>query len=42
MDDVVQCKGKHKGIMLIAVSIDANNQVYPVAFRLGDRENDES
>ena len=28
--------------MLVAVSIDANKQVYSVAFGLGDKENDES
>lgn len=28
MVDVAHCKGKYKGVMLIAVSIDANMQVY--------------
>ena len=37
------CKGKYKDIMLVAMSINANKQVYPVAFgQLSDKENDES
>lgn len=40
--DAAYCKGNYKGIMLVAMSIDANKQVYPMAFELGDKEKDES
>lgn len=42
MVDVAHMKGKYKGITLVAVSIDANKQIYPLAFRLNDKENDDS
>lgn len=42
MIDVAHFKGTYKGIMLVVVSIDANQQVYPIAFGLGDKKNDES
>ncbi|KAA0060748.1 MuDRA-like transposase [Cucumis melo var. makuwa] len=40
--DATHCKGKYKGIMLVPVSIDANKQVCPIAFGLGDKEINES
>ena len=40
--DATHCKGKYKGIMLVAMSIDSNKQVYPMTFGLSDKENDES
>ena len=42
MVDIVCYKREYKSIMLVVVSIDANKQVYPMAFGLGDKENDES
>ncbi|KAK2646763.1 hypothetical protein Ddye_021958, partial [Dipteronia dyeriana] len=33
-------KGKSQGTMLVACCTDGNNQVYPLAFRYGDLEND--
>lgn len=41
MVDVARCKGKYKDIMLVAVSINVNKQVYPVDFGLGHKENNE-
>lgn len=40
--DIEHCKEKYKGIMLVVVSIDANKQVYLMAFGLDDKKNDES
>lgn len=40
--NATHCKGKYKGIMLVPVSIDANKQVCPIAFGLGDKEINES
>lgn len=42
MVDTAHYQKKYKGIILVVVSIDANKQVYPVSFGLGDKENDES
>ncbi|XP_038882374.1 uncharacterized protein LOC120073641 [Benincasa hispida] len=33
-------KGKYKGTMLVGVSMDGNNQVYPLAYDIGDNETD--
>ncbi|XP_038895847.1 uncharacterized protein LOC120084017 [Benincasa hispida] len=33
-------KGKHKGTMLVGVSMDGNNQVYPLAYAIVDNETD--
>ncbi|XP_024042932.1 uncharacterized protein LOC112099718 [Citrus clementina] len=35
-------KGKYKGTMFIATCKDGNNQIYPLAFGVGDSENDAS
>jgi hypothetical protein len=35
-------KCKHQGTLFIATSLDGNNQVYPLAFGIGDSENDQS
>ncbi|XP_052300367.1 uncharacterized protein LOC112498962 [Citrus sinensis] len=35
-------KGKYKGTMFIAICKDGNNQIYPLAFGVGDSENDAS
>ncbi|KAH9658494.1 SWIM-type domain-containing protein [Citrus sinensis] len=35
-------KGKFKGTLFIATALDGNNQLYPVAFGVGDSENDAS
>ncbi|KAK3188577.1 hypothetical protein Dsin_028138 [Dipteronia sinensis] len=35
-------KCKHQGTLLIATSLDGNNQVYLLAFGIGDSENDQS
>ncbi|KAK1571436.1 hypothetical protein Q3G72_017044 [Acer saccharum] len=35
-------KCKHQGTLFIATSLDGNNQVYPLAFGIGDLENDQS
>ncbi|KAH9778230.1 SWIM-type domain-containing protein [Citrus sinensis] len=35
-------RGKYKGTLFIATSLDGNNQLYPVAFGVGDSENDAS
>ncbi|KAK9195389.1 hypothetical protein WN943_003510 [Citrus x changshan-huyou] len=35
-------KGKYKGTMFIATCKDGNNQIYPLAFCVGDSENDAS
>ena len=35
-------KGKYKGTLFIATSLDDNNQLYPVALGVGDSENDAS
>ncbi|XP_071932956.1 uncharacterized protein [Coffea arabica] len=34
--------GKYKGAILIAVSVDANNQLFPLAFSIMDSENNDS
>ena len=35
-------KGKYYGTLFSAVCLDGNNQIYPLAFRVGDSENDQS
>ncbi|XP_038896223.1 uncharacterized protein LOC120084500 [Benincasa hispida] len=35
-------KGKYKGTMLVAVSMDGNNQLYPLAYAIIDNETDRS
>ena len=35
-------KGKYKGTLFIAISLDGNNQPHPVTFYVGDSENDAS
>ena len=35
-------KGKFKGTLFITTTLDGNNQLYPVAFSVGDSENDAS
>ncbi|XP_038904494.1 protein FAR-RED ELONGATED HYPOCOTYL 3-like [Benincasa hispida] len=35
-------KGKYKGTMLVAVSMDGNNQLYPLAYVMVDNETDRS
>ena len=35
-------KGKFKGTLFIAIALDGNNQLYPIAFGIGDCENDVS
>ncbi|XP_024039564.1 uncharacterized protein LOC112098164 [Citrus clementina] len=35
-------RGKYKGTLFIATSLDGNNQLYPVVFGVGDSENDAS
>ncbi|XP_075084936.1 uncharacterized protein LOC142168176 [Nicotiana tabacum] len=31
-------KNKYRGVLLVAVTKDANNQIFPIAFRIGFRE----
>ncbi|XP_022158318.1 protein FAR-RED ELONGATED HYPOCOTYL 3-like [Momordica charantia] len=40
--DGAHLKGKYKGVILIASSVDGNNQLYPLAFGIVDRETNES
>ncbi|KAL6531490.1 hypothetical protein OROMI_027853 [Orobanche minor] len=40
--DGTHLKGKYKGIMFIAATKDANEQIVPLAFGIGDKENDSS
>ncbi|XP_022135945.1 protein FAR-RED ELONGATED HYPOCOTYL 3-like [Momordica charantia] len=40
--DDAHLKGKYRGVILIASSVDGNNQIYPVAFGIVDRETDNS
>ena len=35
-------KSKYLGILFVAASKDGNNQIYPLAFGIGDSENDAS
>ena len=37
MVDIANYKGNYRGIMFVALSIDANKQIYPLAFGLGIR-----
>lgn len=39
--DGTSLKGKAKGILLIVVGMDANDSLYPLAFRLTQKENAE-
>ena len=38
--DGAHLKGKYKGILFIATTMDGNNQIFPIAFRVGYLEND--
>ena len=38
--DGIHFKGKYKGILYVATTMDGNQQIYPIAFGLGDLEND--
>ena len=38
--DGTHFKGKYKGILYVATTMDGNQQIYPIAFGLGDLEND--
>lgn len=40
--DVTHLKGKYKGVMIVALTKDANEQIVPLAFGIGDKENDSS
>ncbi|XP_057775225.1 uncharacterized protein LOC130994208 [Salvia miltiorrhiza] len=40
--DATHLKGKYKGVMFVAVTKDGNEQVFPLAVGLGDKENDRS
>ncbi|XP_019227559.1 PREDICTED: uncharacterized protein LOC109208859 [Nicotiana attenuata] len=35
-------KNKYRGVLLVAVTKDANNQIFPIAFGVADKENNES
>ena len=38
--DGTHLKGKYKGILFIATAMDGNDQIFPIAFRVGHLEND--
>ncbi|XP_022155477.1 uncharacterized protein LOC111022608 [Momordica charantia] len=40
--DGAHLKGKYKGIIFTAFSVDGNNQIYPIAFGIVDKESDAS
>lgn len=40
--DDTHLKGRYKGIMFVAATKDANEQIFPLAFGIGDKENDNS
>lgn len=40
--DATHLKGKYKGVMFVAVTMDGNDQVFPLAVGIGDKENDSS
>ena len=40
--DGTTLKGKYKGTLYIAAGLDGNEQIYPLAFGIGDGENDEA
>lgn len=40
--DATHLKGKYKGVMFVASTKDANEQIVPLAFGIGDKENDSS
>ncbi|KAL5556575.1 hypothetical protein UlMin_038811 [Ulmus minor] len=40
--DATHLKGKYRGVLFIAVCHDANQQIFPLAFGVGDSENDAS
>ncbi|XP_022154925.1 uncharacterized protein LOC111022071 [Momordica charantia] len=42
MVDGTHLKGKFKGVLLIGVAVDGNNQIYPLAFAIVDNESDAS
>ena len=35
-------KGKFRGVLFVAAAKDGNEQIYPIAFEVGDKENDRS
>ena len=39
--DGTHFKGKYKGILYVATTMDDNQQIYPIAFGLGNLENDQ-
>ena len=40
--DATHLKGNHQGVLFTAVCHDANQQIFPLAFGIGDSENDAS
>ena len=38
--DGTHLKGKYKGVMYVTFIIDCNDQIFPIAFDLGDLKND--
>ena len=38
--DGTRLKRKYKGILFIATTMDGNDQIFPIAFRVGHLEND--
>lgn len=40
--DATHLKGKYKGVMFVASTKDSNEQIVPLAFGVGDKENDSS
>ncbi|XP_016484967.2 uncharacterized protein LOC107805439 [Nicotiana tabacum] len=40
--DGIFLKNKYKGVLLVAVTKDTNNQIFPIAFGVADSENNES
>ncbi|KAM3205106.1 hypothetical protein P3L10_028516 [Capsicum annuum] len=42
MVDAIFYKLKYRGVLMIAVSKDGNNNIFPLAFGIADSENNES
>ena len=40
--DGTHLKGKFRGVLFVAAAKDGNEQIYPIAFGVGDKENDRS
>ena len=38
--DETHFKGKYKGVLYVAVVMDGNEKIFPIAFGVGDLEND--